>query len=126
MFVIRVAGNIVAPSQVGSVEFCATHFGSKLVIVLGHTQCGAILQTLKELEHPTENRSSNFGSIVDRIKPSVETLLEAGPRLDSETLIKPGGRANFRSSANHLRHGSPVLEELIKNNGSMLSGQNFP
>jgi carbonic anhydrase len=125
LFVIRVAGNIVAPSQVGSVEFCAAHFGAKLVIVLGHTQCGAIFQTLKELEHPTENRSSNLGFIIDRIKPSVETLLEADPRLDSEMLIKLGGRANIRSSANHLRHGSPVLEELIKNEGLFVVGAEY-
>ena len=52
LFVIRVAGNIVAPSQVGSVEFAATRFGTRLVVVLGHSQCGAIVATLEELQRP--------------------------------------------------------------------------
>ena len=75
LFVIRVAGNIVAPSQVGSVEFAAERFGTRLVVVLGHSQCGAILATLEELGRPTENQSRNLRSIVDRIRPSVEALL---------------------------------------------------
>src|SRR5437667_10239347 len=75
LFVIRVAGNIVAPSQVGSVEFAAARYGTRLVVVLGHTQCGAILATLEELRVPTENQSRNLRSIVDRVRPSVEGLL---------------------------------------------------
>src|SRR5882762_9915309 len=77
LFVIRVAGNIVAPSQVGSVEFAAGRFGTRLAVVLGHTQCGAILATLEELRQPTPNQSPNLHSIVDRIRPSVQPLLAA-------------------------------------------------
>src|SRR5437764_10926331 len=76
LFVIRVAGNIVAPSQVGSVEFAASHFGTRLVVVLGHSQCGAILATLEELQQPSERQSRNLRAIVDRIRPSVEALLK--------------------------------------------------
>src|SRR5262247_3640583 len=76
LFVIRVAGNIVAPSQVGSVEFAAARFGTRLVVVLGHSQCGAIIATLEELRRPTENQSRNLQAIVDRVRPSVEGLLE--------------------------------------------------
>src|SRR5687768_991800 len=72
LFVIRVAGNIVAPSQIGSVEFAASRFGTRLVLVLGHSRCGVILATLDELQQATENRSRNLRSIVDRIRPSVE------------------------------------------------------
>src|SRR5262249_49695436 len=78
LFVIRVAGNIVASSQVGSVEFAASRFGTPLVMVLGHSQCGAILATLEELRQPTDLQSRNLRSIVDRIRPSVETLLATG------------------------------------------------
>src|SRR5687767_13889444 len=77
LFVIRVAGNIVAPSQVGSVEFAAERFGTRLVVVLGHSQCGAVLATLEELRRPRDNQSRNMRSIVDRIRPSVESLLTA-------------------------------------------------
>src|SRR5438105_8074964 len=94
LFVIRVAGNIVAPSQVGSVEFAAARFGTPLVVVMGHTQCGAILATLEELRRPTENQSRNLRSIVDRVRPSVEGLIEAGLGHDLEALGNQAVRAN--------------------------------
>jgi carbonic anhydrase len=112
LFVIRVAGNIVAPSQVGSVEFAAARFGTPLVVVLGHTQCGAILATLEELRNRS-NHSPNIRSIVDRIRPSVESLLAMGLDRDEERLVRAAVRANVRASADHLRHGSAVLEQLI-------------
>lgn len=114
LFVIRVAGNIIAPSQVGSVEFAVERFGTPLVVVLGHSRCGAIEATLEELERPSESRSPNLRAIVDRIRPSVETLLESGLQLDSELLVEQAVRANIRVSANQLRHGSQILERLIE------------
>ena len=75
LFVIRVAGNIVAPSQVGSVEFAAARYGTRLVVVLGHSQCGAILATIEELRMPTDKKSGNLHAIVDRVRPSIEGLL---------------------------------------------------
>src|SRR6266581_4967659 len=75
LFVIRVAGNIVAPSQVGSVEFAAERFGTRLAVVLGHTQCGAIVATLEDLRQPASHQSPNLRSIVDRIRPCVQPLL---------------------------------------------------
>jgi carbonic anhydrase len=125
LFVIRVAGNIVAPSQVGSVEFAAERFGTRLVVVLGHSSCGAILATLEELARPTEGQSPNLRSIVDRIRPSVEGLLAPSLRLDSESLVHHAVRANIRASANHLRHGSPVLEELIARDGLLVVGAEY-
>jgi carbonic anhydrase len=105
LFVIRVAGNIVAPSQVGSVEFAAARFGTQLVVVLGHSQCGAILATLEELQQPTENQSRNLQSIVDRVRPSVESLLRTELRHDMDALVQQAVRANICASTNHLRHG---------------------
>jgi carbonic anhydrase len=125
LFVIRVAGNIVAPSQVGSVEFAAERFGTRLVVVLGHSRCGAILATLEELGHPTEGQSRNLRSIVDRIRPSVEALLATELRHDADALVREAVRANIRASANHLRHGSEVLEQLIQNDGLLVVGAEY-
>lgn len=125
LFVIRVAGNIVAPSQVGSVEFAADVFSTRLVVVLGHSQCGAVGATLEELVRPSASRSPNLGSIVDRIRPAVEPLLETELRHDREALIKKAVRANIRASANQLRHGSRILEQLISDNGLRVVGAEY-
>jgi carbonic anhydrase len=124
LFVIRVAGNIVAPSQVGSVEFAAARFGTPLVVVLGHTQCGAILATLEEVRSPTSH-SANLRSIVDRIRPSVEPLLNTDLQHDEERLVREAVRANVRASANHLRHGSALLEELIHDGSLAVVGAEY-
>jgi carbonic anhydrase len=125
LFVIRVAGNIVAPSQIGSVEFAAERAGARLVVVLGHSQCGAILATLEELKRPTENHSRNLRSIVDRISPSVEALLSTDLRHDPDELVRQAVRANVRASANQLRHGSDIVEELIQKDGLCVVGAEY-
>ena len=125
LFVIRVAGNIVAPSQVGSVEFAAARFSTRLVVVLGHSQCGAILATLEELRRPTESHSQNLRSIVDRVRPSIEGLLKTDLKDDTDALVEEAVRANIRASANHLRHGSQVLEELIQRDGLLVVGAEY-
>lgn len=124
LFVIRVAGNIVAPSQIGSVEFAAEQFGTRLVVVLGHSNCGAVLATLEELERPTENRSPNLRSIVDFIRPSVEELLLTRGGSPS-ALVEKAVRENIRASADHLRHGSRILEDLIANDGLVVIGAEY-
>jgi carbonic anhydrase len=123
LFVIRVAGNIVAPSQVGSVEFAAARFGTRLVVVLGHSSCGAILATLEQVRRRSEDQSRNLRTIVDRIRPSVEALLATG--LDEEALVRQSVRANIRASADHLRHGSEMLEQLIQNDGLLVVGAEY-
>jgi carbonic anhydrase len=125
LFVIRVAGNIVAPSQVGSVEFAAAKFGTRLVVVMGHTQCGAITATLDELLGRSTNESRNLRSIVDRIRPSVESLLASQRIDDPEALIHAAVRANVRVSTDHLRHGSELLEELIQTAGLVVVGAEY-
>src|SRR4051794_15222480 len=122
LFVIRVAGNIVAPSQVGSVEFAASKFSTRLVVVLGHSQCGAVTAALDELQGLSTTQSKNLRSIVDRVRPSLETLVEISGANDREALIEEGVRANVRASANHLRHGSELLEKLIRSDGLMVVG----
>jgi carbonic anhydrase len=125
LFVIRVAGNIVAPSQVGSVEFAAARYETRLVVVLGHSQCGAIAATLEQLQRPTENQSRNLRAIVDRVRPSVEGLLATDLRHDIDALVKQAVRANIRASVNHLRHGSEVLEQLIQEDGLRVVGAEY-
>jgi carbonic anhydrase len=125
LFVIRVAGNIVAPSQVGSVEFAAERFGTRLVIVLGHSQCGAIQATLEELQRPTDKQSRNLLSIVNRIRPSVEALLATDLANDLDALMKQAVQANVRASTNHLRSGSQILEQLIEKQGLLVVGAEY-
>lgn len=125
LFVIRVAGNVVAPSLVGSVEFAAAKFGTRLVVVLGHTLCGAVQATVEELERPSENRSPNLHAIVERIRPSVEPLLHTNLRHQPEQLMRQAIRANIQVSVDHLRHGSQILEELIAHDGLLVVGAEY-
>jgi carbonic anhydrase len=125
LFVIRVAGNIVAPSQIGSVEFAAERFGTRLVVVLGHSRCGAVLATLEELRRPSENQSPNLRSIVDFIRPSVQALLSRDIVYEHGDLLSDATRANVRVSASHLRHGSEILEQLVQKEGLLVVGAEY-
>jgi carbonic anhydrase len=125
LFVIRVAGNIVAPSQVGSVEFAAGKFGTRLVVVVGHTQCGAVTATLDELLGRSTTESRSLRSIVDRVRPSVESVLAGRRDQDYEVLMREAVRANVRTSANHLRHGSELLERLARQDGLLVVGAEY-
>jgi carbonic anhydrase len=124
LFVIRVAGNIVSPSQVGSVEFAAERFGTQLVVVLGHTQCGAILATLEHLRESARH-PDNLLAIVERIRPSVQTILELRPSAGEDELVHLAVRANVRASVNHLRHGSALLERLIQQGRLKIVGAEY-
>jgi carbonic anhydrase len=125
LFVIRVAGNIVAPSGIGSVEFAASAFGTRLVVVLGHSNCGAVHATLEQLARPSREQSRNLRSIVDRIRPAVEPLLERTPAVDARTLEQQAVRANIRMSVEQLRRGSEVLEQLIAEEGLRVVGAEY-
>ncbi len=125
LFVIRIAGNVVAPSGVGSVEFAAERFGTRLVVVLGHSQCGAILATVEELRRPSESQSRSLRSIVDRVRPSVESLLATELRHDATALVAEAVRANIRASVSQLRHASEVLEQLIARDGLRVVGAEY-
>ena len=125
LFVIRIAGNIVAPSGIGSVEFSAERHGTRLVVVLGHSRCGAILATLEELRRPTENQSRNLRSIVDRVRPSVEGLLAQDPGRDPEAVVKDAVRANIRAAVRNLRKGSEILEQLVQDGSLTIVGAEY-
>ena len=118
LFVIRIAGNIVAPSQIGSIEFAVETFQTPLVVVLGHTRCGAVAATLNQIRQPQASRSQHLRSIVERIRPAVEPLSEIRTDLTHEHLLERAIRSNVRMSVNQLRHGSSFLEE-IHDSGSL-------
>lgn len=125
LFVIRVAGNIVAPSQIGSIEFAAKQFGTRLVVVLGHSDCGAIIATLQELGLKESHRSPNLRAIVDRIRPAVEPILNEHSDLDDNAVVDECVRANVRASVEQLRHGSLILEQLIDSGDLTIIGAEY-
>lgn len=125
LFVIRVAGNIVAPSQIGSIEFAAEQYGVPLVVVMGHSQCGAVLATLEQLRQSRANRSTNLEFIVESIRPCVEPLLESGGRNDNDTLTAEAVQANIRASVQKLRAGSEILERLIREDRLSIVGAEY-
>lgn len=125
LFVIRVAGNIVAPSQVGSVEFAVEQFGTPLVVVLGHSRCGAVTATLADMEKPLDTQSSNVLSIVNRIRPTVEILRLTELRDKPDQLLKTAIRANILASTNHLRHGSQMLEQMVQDGSLTIIGAEY-
>ena len=125
LFVIRVAGNVVAPSQIGSIEFAAAQFHTRLVVVLGHSRCGAVSATLEELQQPGADRSPNLRAIVERIQPSVEGLLHDTPDHDGDTLLERAIRANVGGSVRQLRQGSDILEQLIREDGLVVVGAEY-
>ena len=129
LFVIRVAGNIVAPSQIGSIEFAAETFNTKLVVVLGHSKCGAVSACVGTLMNPEQNYSPNLQSIVDRIRPSVYNLHELatadGPEVDMDELVDRAIRANVRMSVSQLKHSSRSLEDLVDSGQLLIVGAEY-
>jgi carbonic anhydrase len=125
LFVIRVAGNIVAPSLVGSVEFAAEKFGTRLVVVLGHSECGVIHAGLEAMRQPTVSQSPNLKAIVDKARPAIEESLRINQDRDPENIVRHAVRANVRASVNHLRHDSEVLARLIETDGLIVVGAEY-
>ena len=125
LFVIRIAGNIVAPSQIGSIEFAVETFQTPLVVVLGHTHCGAVAATLNQIHQPQSSRSQHLQSIVERIRPAVEPLSGIWTDLTHEQLLERAIRSNVRMSVNQLRHGSSFLEETHDSGSLWIVGAEY-
>lgn len=123
LFVVRVAGNIVAPSHIASAEFAATALGTHLIVVLGHTGCGAVKAALQELERPTEERNPGLRSITDRIRPAIENVVYTD--LSPEDRLARAVRVNIHTSVHNLRHGSPILEALIEAGELVIVGAEY-
>ena len=125
LFVIRVAGNVINPSILGSIEFAALNLGTRLIVVLGHTNCGAVSATLSEVQNPSGNLSANLDDIVQQIRPSIDTLLQTDLQHDHDALLKQAVRDNVRASVAQMRHHSDVLEELIDKAGLLVVGAEY-
>jgi len=125
LFVVRVAGNIVASSQIGSIEFAAERFGARLVVVLGHSHCTAVQTALEQVERPSESRSPYLDTIVDLVRPALQSLLELDSRQDRGDLMRDAVRANIRTSVSHLRFGSNILGQMIDKDGLLIVGAEY-
>ena len=125
LFVIRVAGNVVDLTQIGSVEFAVAQFKARLVVVMGHTQCGAVSATIEEMKCPTGNQSQSIKSIVDRIRPSVAIFQHTDLWQQKDELLHQVVRANIRASIEQLRQGSKMLKQLIKRGELCIMGAEY-
>ena len=125
LFVIRVAGNVIAPSLVGSIEFAAERFGSRLVVVLGHTGCGAIEATIDSLQANDDSGSENIQDIVGRIRPAVEHLVQKVPAEGRKEFLNQAVRANVEANVKALKSASSVLERLIRDQGLVIVGAEY-
>lgn len=125
LFVIRVAGNIVAPSLIGSIELAAERFGPRLVLVLGHSGCGAVDVALHATQTAENTESGNVNDIIERIQPAIAQALAENDPGDRDALMRAAVRANVRASVAALRHGSETLEQLIRDDGLLVVGAEY-
>lgn len=125
LFVVRIAGNVVAPSVVGSIEFAASQFGTRLVVVLGHTRCGAIAASVRSIQSNHGPESKNIAAITGRIAPHIEGLVRGVEPAEVVGLMREAMRVNVRASVDHLRHGSQLLEELVLSDRVAIVGAEY-
>ena len=125
LFVIRVAGNIVAPSQIGSVEFACQNFGTQLVVVLGHSHCGAVKATVEALTSGKNDFSPNVASIVDRVTPAVRPVVEGQQFSDQDDLVHQAMRANVEQSVNELQTRSSILQQMAERGDIKIIGAEY-
>lgn len=125
LFVVRVAGNVVDPILLGSIEFAVEQFGAGLVVVLGHTDCGAIKATLSSLRAPAAERDDSIGAIVECIRPAVQDLMADTQDADAAALVSDAVRANVRASVESLRRDSPLLGTRIESGNLLVVGAEY-
>lgn len=125
LFVIRVAGNVVTPALIGSVELAAEKLGPRLVVVLGHSGCGAVDIALSTLESNDVKTSGYVNAILERIRPAIEPLVGNAEGLNRNELMARSVRANVQAGVESLRHGSETLEHLIREEGLLVVGAEY-
>jgi carbonic anhydrase len=106
-----VAGNIVAPSLVGSIEFSVATFGSSLIMVLGHTLCGAVAATIGQIKNADQMPSENIHDIVSRIKPNIYDTVSKVPDADA---MSEAIKANVKAGMSELTLASEILDAKVK------------
>jgi carbonic anhydrase len=125
LFVVRVAGNIVAPTQMGSIELAADRFGTRLIVVLGHSRCGAVTAAVDDLRRQGKEMSPDLRSVVDLVKASAASLMTPGHEDDRDALIASAVRANVNASVSRLRTGSVMLANLASTDGLAVVGAEY-
>lgn len=117
LFVIRVAGNVCGESELASAEYGTKYLGTQLLVVLGHSKCGAVDATLKGAE-----LEGSLPKLVSMIEPAVESAKRKHPNLKDEELLNEAIESNCRQTINQLMKGSTVLRELVQSNKLKIVG----
>ena len=104
LFVVRLAGNFVTREGLGSLEYGAKVLGTKVILVLGHTGCGAVDATVASLRQP-QALPGHIGELVEALKPGIAPAVEGG---DASGAVA----ANVRYNMARLRQSGPVLPAL--------------
>lgn len=109
IFVVRVAGNIADPVILGSIEYAAEHFGSPLIVVLGHNRCGAVTAAVESQGHP----HGNIGAIIKTITPAVKQARKDAKGAGKSDLVESAIDNNIKLVAKSLIEQSPVIRSLV-------------
>ena len=120
IFVIRDAGNIATTTDIGSIEFAVDHLGTPLVVVLGHSKCGAVSAAVQGGEAPP-----NIKAIVDFIAPAVTTAKDANPDKTGEALVPAAITANVWQATADIFKNSPLIREKVKEGKLKLVGATY-
>ena len=125
LFVIRIAGNVISKTQLGSIEFAALNFGARLVVVLGHTGCGAVTAAYAAVEGGEEQESENFRVLLDQIRPAVKRAIERDGSCAFPALIDRVGRENVRLAVDEIRNSSGIIRRLVDDEGLLVVGAEY-
>ena len=108
LFIVRVAGNFVTPEGLGSLEFGAAVLGTKVIMVLGHTSCGAVNATVDALQK-SNSLPGHIAGLVTSMKPGIEPIMKtAGPDLQQRAVV-----ANVQANVRRLQTEKPILGEMV-------------
>lgn len=124
LFVVRVAGNVAGPSQVGSLEFAVSQLGVRLIVVLGHSACGAVDATLAQLDGSAPALTPGLGALVSLLRPGVESVHAAGAA-DRQALSRAAVRANVAHVVRTLGESSVALASAMREEGLEIVGAEY-
>jgi len=125
LFVVRVAGNIAKASQIGSIEYAVAHLGTRLIVVLGHSSCGAVAATVDAVVSSSPALSPGLDSLISTITPAVKTVMANNTNLDTETLIARSIQENVRNSVKELQANSEILKDILINDDLLILGAEY-
>lgn len=122
LFVIRVAGNIIAPSLLASIEFAATSFGTPLCVVMGHSGCGAVKAAIGAEMNGDHPGSPNLQKLVAKVKPAVRSVVRKNGGIAPQNLLDLATIANVQRTAELIERESPIVRKLIDSGKFLIAG----